>query len=154
MKSKITTYLLLAAVAAIWGIIAWKVLSPSRPDTPGNAAVCSASAKQGVPDTLLLNYRDPFLSVRKAAPVSVPTTGFTLRPLPVAPAPKKTVKHNVRYIGRIRRTGVEYSLVEISGTHHTMKTGETQDGYRLEQIFADSLHFVFDGERCCIKLAQ
>ncbi len=153
MKFKTTTYLLIVAVVAVWGVVVWKVLHPAPPDTPQRTASQRSAAATTAPDTLLLDYRDPFLDGYRTAPVA-PAPGPVLRPLPPAPAPKKAVKHNVLYRGRIRRQGVEYSLVEINGAQHTMKVGETTDDYRLERIFPDSLHLVFDGDRCCIKLAQ
>ncbi len=154
MKSKATTYLLLAVVLAVWGVIGWKVLSRGSSGDGGSspaARVREAAANE--PDTLLLDYRDPFLSGQKIAPVAnAPDVGLVLAPLP--PTPKKAVKHNVRYLGRIRHQGVEHSLVEINNAPHTMRVGDAADDYRLERIFEDSLHFAFDGERCCIKLSQ
>lgn len=153
MKSKLTTYLLIIAVTAVWGVIAWKVLSPPQPDASGPAATRHVPAKDETADTLLLNYRDPFLSGHRATPATQPT-GLVMRSLPPGPVAKKAVKHNVRYVGRIRRKGVEYSLAEVNGTLHTMRPGQTADDYRLDKIFPDSLYFTFDGERCCVKISQ
>ncbi|MFQ9761233.1 MAG: hypothetical protein ACLRZL_11550 [Alistipes communis] len=34
MKSRWTTCLLLAAVVAVWGVVAWRILAPARPAAP------------------------------------------------------------------------------------------------------------------------
>ncbi len=153
MRSKATTYLLLLTVATVWGLIAWKLFSPSASGVAGPAAVPSVATKDVAEDTLSLNYRDPFLSGGRALK-PVPPSGPVMHPLPPPPAAKKSVKHNIRYIGRIRRQGVEYSLAEINGDLHTVRPGEQIDNYRLDNIFADSLHFSFDGERIIVKLAK
>ncbi len=152
MKSKITTYLLIVAVAAVWGVIAWKVLHPDDAGT-GMAQPQPKPAVTTEADTLQLDYRDPFLGGRK--PVAVVPVAASLPVMQAPPpTPKPAVQHNIRYLGRIRRQGVEYSLAEIDGVLHTLRQGETAGAYRLERIFPDSLHFIFEGERCCIKLSQ
>lgn len=154
MKSKATTYLLLAVVFAVWSVIGWKVLSrDSSGDEERSPATHAHPTVENKHDTLLLNYRDPFLDGQKATPVAnVPDPGPVFIPLP--PTPKKVVKHNVYYMGRICHQGVEHSLVEINNASYTMRVGDVADDYRLERIFEDSLYFSFDGERYCIKLLQ
>jgi hypothetical protein len=143
----------LAVVAVVWGVIAWKVLSPPEPAAPPPVAARPAAAKGDVPDTLLLNYRDPFLGAGWAESiVNLPDPGLVMRPLPPAPVIKKAVRHNVRYVGRIRRQGTEYSLAEINGTLHTLRPGESADGYVLDSILPDSLIFTFDGETIGFEL--
>lgn len=152
MKSKATTYLLVVAVIAVWGVIAWKALSSGTDGAPAPQARPAAQLQAKQADTLLLNYRDPFLKGRRVAAAEPPVA--TLLPLPQTVAVKKPAKHNVRYIGRIGRKGVEYCLADINNVQYTLRAGDTVDGYRLKTIFADSVHFDFEGERCCIKLVQ
>lgn len=84
MKSRWTTYLLLAAVAAVWGLVAWKICAPAGapsaaagPIAPGAAAPAVAS------DTLRLDYPDPFL---KGAARPAVAARAAVRPLPAAKA--------------------------------------------------------------------
>ena len=62
MKSRWTTCLLLAAVVAVWGVVAWRILAPARPAAPDVRPATDAPAvPQIVAETLRLDYPDPFL---------------------------------------------------------------------------------------------
>ncbi len=57
MKSRLTTYMLLAAAIAVWGVIAWKLLSPDE-DIPPAAPHARADDTECEPvaDTLIGDY--------------------------------------------------------------------------------------------------
>ncbi len=140
MKSRITTYVLVIIVLAVWGIVLWRVFD--RKDIPV-VVVARVSEEVGVEDTLLLDYRDPFIG------------DVVVEPTPVAPQHAiplpPPVRHRLRYMGRISRDGTVYGLVEINGSLHTMRRGETADGYRLEQLWSDSARLRWRGEICVAK---
>lgn len=146
MKSKATTYLLIAVVIIVWGIIGWRIFSPKddaaqSPPAPKKTGVAAKAA-----DTLVLNYRDPFLGAAaqpKKAAAKPPRTPQTAAP---KPPPEPAVVHNLRYMGRIMRDKAAYGLVEIGGTLNTMKTGEMVEGYKLVKLYDDSVQLVWKGK--------
>ena len=73
MKSRWTTYLLLVVVAAVWGIVAWKIFAPADNMAPAPRSESSVPVVQTAPaDTLLLDYPDPFLKGASAVTAAVP----------------------------------------------------------------------------------
>ena len=78
MKSRLTTYMLLAAAIAVWGAIAWKLLSPDE-DIPPAAPHAEADDTECEPvaDTLFADYPDPFLKT------STPQTVTPAKPMRV-----------------------------------------------------------------------
>lgn len=153
MKSKATTYLLIAVVIIVWGIIGWRIFSPKddaaqSPPAPKKTGVAAQAA-----DTLVLNYRDPFLGAaaqpKKAA--KPPRTPPTAAP---KPPPEPAVVHNLRYMGRITKNKAAYGLVEIGGTLNTMKAGETVEGYKLVKLYDDSVRLVWKGGTVTVRLGH
>ena len=82
MKSRWTTCLLLAAVVAVWGVVAWRILAPARPAAPDVRPATDAPAvPQIVAETLRLDYPDPFL---KGVAAPTPAARSVVRRLPPA----------------------------------------------------------------------
>lgn len=156
MKSKWTTYILLFVACAVWGGIAWRLLSPK----PGAAVEAVRRETKPAPveksDTLYLSYPDPFLGreLKRAAPpvvkknVTVSNTAAGAKPV------RPPVMHKVRYIGCISKEGVPYCLAEIDGRFVSLAEGESDDDYKLVKIYGDSVLFAKDKDRFTVALAQ
>ena len=92
MKSRWTTCLLLAAVVAVWGVVAWRILAPARPSAPDvRPATDTPAVPQIVAETLRLDYPDPFL---KGVAAPTPAARSVVRRLP--PAGKAEPKRRER----------------------------------------------------------
>ncbi len=143
MRSRATTYMLILAMLGVWGVVVWRLVD--REDTPV-AARARAPMATGVYDSLLLDYRDPFLdeAVVEHEQVLMPQE----TPLPKPESPK--VQHRLRYLGRISREGRIYGLVEIDGLLHTLRCGEAANGYMLETVWQDSVKLRWRGEICVV----
>ena len=101
MKSRWTTYLLLVVVAAVWGIVAWKISAPADNMAPAPRSEPSVPVVQTAPaDTLLLDYPDPFLKGAARSAAAVPSV---VRGLP-APKPVLPKRERVRivHLGTVR----------------------------------------------------
>lgn len=146
MKSRWTTYLLLAAVAAVWGLVAWRIFAPAR-----NAAPVAVPTREVEPvaattaDTLRLDYPDPFLKgvvrPQPAAPRPV------VRRLP--PAKKTTAKPRERvrivHLATVAAGGQALHILTIGKRQHELRAGETSDGWRLARVDGDSLYLEREG---------
>lgn len=146
MKSRFTTYLLIVVVLGIWGAIVWKIFFRQPKDSEASAAPhVVVIAETSESDTLMLNYRDPFLGTverPKAAPVVrivQPTTPAAPKEEPPMPS------YNVKYYGRIGRGADIYCIIEIDGQQHVMKHGDTEDGFNLISIAEDSVQIRKEG---------
>ena len=115
MKSKTTTYVLIAAVLSIWGIIAWKLFKPERPEEVSMNPPALQTEKTKILDTLVFGYADPFLKERHTGPER--QTPQRKEPSQ-KPQPSEREKENcdIKYIGYIRRgksltkKGLSYSI--------------------------------------------
>ncbi|MDL2319680.1 hypothetical protein LJC45_00915 [Alistipes sp. OttesenSCG-928-B03] len=152
MKSKKTTYLLLAAVVAVWGLILWRVFLRTPDERAAVIPERRAVAEATVADTLVLDYRDPFLGVvapPKPTPRPRTTPQTAAKP---APPPKPPTLHRLRYLGRITRGGTPHALIEIDGALHTMKKNDTANDYRLTTLWQDSVRLAWKDETCTVRL--
>lgn len=157
MKSKWTTYILLAVVIAIWGAIAWRMLynrpKNIEPATPSR----QEKSKSMEPDTLFLDYADPFLGKKLDWHPEKAVKNSTAIPLKKKVATKSLppkVEHNIKYIGILKKNGVPYCLSEINGEYITLATGEIHGEYKLIFIHPDSASFMMNSEAFTIKHAQ
>lgn len=145
MRSKTTVYLLIAAVLAIWGVIAWKLFSPSAPvKTAPPRPPAARPAPVGDKNVLYLDYPDPFLKKTDRASAPVRPASGDRAPAPSLPARTKG-ECRIKYIGYIRRGKTPGYIIEHNGAHHSIKKGETLDSFRLVRVFPDSLVFAKQG---------
>jgi len=72
MKKNTKTFLLLAVVLGVWGVIGFKLLNAANPTAPNQILLASndtfvpAQLKQRDTFSIVANYRDPFLGTVKA----------------------------------------------------------------------------------------
>lgn len=156
MKSKAMTYVLIVVVLAVWGVVAKKIFF-SKPSGDAAAYVKPPSGKPRVEgrDTLLLNYRDPFLGdVRRERPKpATSTAGDGRRPLPPKPMHDKPEKIAFRYLGLLGKRGDPCCLIEDRETHYTLRKGDALNDFTLTAVFPDSVHFTKAGNHYTVKLS-
>lgn len=153
MKSRWTTYLLLAAVAAVWGVVAWKIFVPANDATP------AVSPKPVVPavgapaaDTLQLDYPDPFLKVaaRPAATVRPVVRGLP----PAKPAPTKRERVKIVHLGSISSGGQQLHILTVGEVQYELKRGDAADGFVLTACDRDSLYLCRNGITYGVKRCE
>lgn len=127
LKTKKKTYVLLALVIAIWGTIAFKIVSALNPEIPElqqQSYVVNSSFKVDTKiDTFSIKTvnRDPFL-------------GTLLKK-----ESKKTIKKkkpiqwkSISYHGSIKKNKAEQIfIITINGKQHVLKKGQTKDSITL-----------------------
>lgn len=150
MKSHKTIYVLLAAVAAIWGAVGWQLLRPRRNVRPPVSARHEQVVPASEPDTLYADYPDPFLKgfAARANPSSV-------RPKSTAsPSSKPRMRINAGHRGTVTVAGRQLYLLLVDGRPYEVYSGERFDGFVLQGVDADSVYLEYDGVRYGIKRTE
>ncbi len=143
MRSRITTYMLVVAVIAVWGFVAWKIFFP-RP-TPPNVAITTSVEREtgGVEEyNLRLDYKDPFLKDAPAGATSSSSSRSQESPPaePFSPQPSELPDDlPLKYAGTISASGRVLYMFEHEGLLHPLSLGETLAGYTLTETFRDSV---------------
>ena len=146
MKSRATTYLLLTAVAAVWGIVAWKIFAPG----PGNAQPVPVPTTEPKPaeriaDTLFADYSDPFLK-GSASKTSAPRASSVVRTLPPAPVPKiRRDNPSAVHLGTVAAQGRALYILTVGGEQYEVRRGESAGEFTLCACDDDSLYLCRDG---------
>lgn len=150
MKSRWTTYLLLAAVAAVWGIVAWKIFAPAADTLPATRPKPAApAAVRPAVDTLRLDYPDPFL---KGVPRHVVAARSAVRSLPVskAAAPKRE-RVKIAHLGTVTAAGQPLYILTVGDVQYELVCGESAGGFSLTSCDRDSLYLCRDGVTYGVK---
>lgn len=143
MKSRGMTYLLLAVVLGVWGVVLWKVFFTRR-----DAAIVSPVAtvhpvnrNAAIIDTLRLDYRDPFLEI---PPQTVPPLSerATVRSILKQADRSEPEAPTFSYLGVIRKSDKLHFLFTVEGSQVMIRPGESIGEYRLCGGCADSVQFI------------
>lgn len=151
MRSKRTTYLLLAAVVGVWGVVMWKIFTPaSRPACVPLAKPVSVQRERPDADTLLLDYADPFLkgAAKRVAPRS--RSAVVTLPAPAAAREKAAIVH----LGTVASKGLKLYILTINGEPYELRPGEAAAGFRFERCIGDSLCLRKNGITYRVKLCE
>ena len=151
MKSRGTISLLLAAVVAVWGLVAWKILTPGREGL--RVAVPERSVGKhpaAVADTLQLDYPDPFL---KAAAVPEPMLQPPVRQPPSERKRPRRERIQAVHLGSVSVVGRQLHILTLGGRQYELPPGDTAGGFRFRSYDADSLYlekkgFIYGVKRC------
>lgn len=156
MKSRVTTYLLIAATLAVWGVVAWRIFS-SRPDRIDAPIHRDARSEPHTGDeSLLLDYKDPFL--RNTTAAAIPKPAIKQPPKAKPADTKKPVLPKeippIKYTGTIKAGGRISYLFEYSGLQHALAPGDEFEGYTLAEAFPDSVRFSKNGDFFTLPLQK
>ena len=133
LKDKKSVIVLLVVAAVIWGIIIYRVVEYS-----GGGVVQTAAGGQKrvaavkLPDTLRLDYRDPFLGTIRHTPEKNVKTG---KNVVTAESPPE-----FRFAGKMRKGKRDFWLVELNGETRLIAANVKRiDDYRVEKVYPDSV---------------
>lgn len=160
-KNKKLTYLLICAVAAVWGIIIYKVLF-NETAADYEPQFKSAKVKQEPYDQYLekndtfklaLNYRDPFLG----GVSHVPENTGTVTAAPVnfnPPPPPPPIDWGViKYSGYVTNPASKklVAILVVNGKEQMTAEGQTFEGVKLLQNRKDSILVSWQGKKKYIR---
>ena len=153
MKSRWTTYLLLAAVVAVWGVVAWRIFAPAKHDTPAIRPTASVPfASPAISDTLRLDYPDPFL---RGATAPRPASRPTVRPLP--PVKKSVLQRDrtpIVHLAAVTAGGQTLHILMIGEVQYELRPGDAAGGWRLAGSDRGSLYLEREGVTYGVKRCE
>lgn len=146
MNKKLHTIVLFAGVLIIWGLIAFRVWKWLRPEQAVlHSEQVDIQDDHPLPDTLILDYRDPFLPEEKhSAKVEMILDAVvkTSEPLP-----------SVRYKGMLRgKDGVRRAIIEYQGQIFTLAKGVSLVGITIREISPESIFVMWNGKMQTIEV--
>ena len=153
MKSRWTTYLLLAAVAAVWGLVAWKICAPAGAPSAAAGPIAPVPAAPGVAsDTLRLDDPEP---VRSGAARPAVAARAAVRPLPAAKAaaPRRG-RVEIVHLGTVRSLGRVLYILTVGERQYELLQGEAAGEFVLTACDRDSLYLCKDGVTYSVKLCD
>lgn len=153
MKSRWTTCLLLAAVAVVWGIVAWKIFAPANdaaPAVPPRAA--APVVRLPVADTLLLNYPDPFLKGQVSAAVAAHPVVRSLPPAKVAACKRERVAAS--HLGTVASAWGRLYILTVGSEQYEIPCGGSAGDFVLAGCDRDSLYLRKGGVTYGVKLCD
>lgn len=143
MKSRWTLRLLAAAVAVVWGLVAWRIFAPGRQAVPdGTPASPPGERPEVAAETLRADYPDPFL---KGAASPAPLRRQPVRPLHSRPKRLRRTPPHAVHLATVSAAGREYHILTFDGRPCELQRGDTVAGFRLRGADADSLYFEREG---------
>lgn len=159
MKNKGVTYLLLAAVCLIWGIVIYRLISGMSDDETNNFAQPNEKFVDldSVSETysLIASYRDPFLgksfvSNANTAPRKIVNVVKNTLPIPVI-IPKSVIYIDwsfIQYQGLISNKGKAklIGLIKIKGEDHMVSVNSTINDVKITFLSKDSVGVIFQGQ--------
>lgn len=166
MKSKKFTYVLMVCVAAVWGIIFYRVyMAVTEEDAPLAAApVAKAEYFKMVNHdedavTLNLNYRNPFSGgteyfAEEKTPTN-PSPIKTTSAIPTMPMAKPMINWSgISYNGFINNTATKQklALLSINGKEAMLAEGQSANGLKLLKHAGDSVKVQYQGETKFIRI--
>jgi hypothetical protein len=153
MKNKTLTYVLGVAVAIIWGLIIYRVVTGLRANDDSDVNIAVNTVKEPYNDysipkdttRLLLNYRDPFGLVKPKD---------TIKVIPVVShkatiIPKPSINWSfIKYSGYIRNPKSKklIAILTINGRNVLLAEGEADDNVKLLKNLRDSIRISFNGK--------
>lgn len=147
MKSKATTYFLLALLLMVWGVILWRIFfsSESIPADQMSDKRPKTNEEDTVNVMLRLNYRDPF-GVVDLNPKEIDRNNredLTKTDYPII--------GDVVYVGYVKNGGRDYCLIDIMGENYCLRVGDKASGVLLLSAHVDSIEVSKDGYKYILK---
>lgn len=161
MGNRRTTYLMLAVVLGIWGLIGWRIWKGLQgKEDPIAVTDMSRPKKQSdlVSDqfTLIANYRDPFLGktfVDDDRPAVATPRPNTATVQVTTPAVTEVPWPELHYYGFVRQSSQEAmtGFLSISGSSHFVKAGQVIEGLTISRVWLDSVEVVRGKEKRIVR---
>lgn len=161
-KNKNVTYLLICAVAVVWGIIIYRLFFLDAGED-GEKVFLKASVTHEAYDKYLvkndtfklaLNYMDPFPG-KNPPPATIPITTV---PVPVSPKPFKPLPppvnwSGIKYSGYITnpKTKKMVAILIVNGKERMTAEGESLEGVKLLKNKKDSILVSWMGKQKYIR---
>jgi len=164
LKNKGVTYLLLAVVCAIWGIIIFRIIKGLSGDEEvnnvNNTQTFTSNDKNEETYTIIASYRDPFLGgVRQANVNREPTSRSTslvkpkvkvsnpVIPIPVPVVPVVIIDWSfIQYKGQIsNKGGKAVGIVTIRGNEHLITANSKVADVKIMTVSKDSILVEYNG---------
>lgn len=149
MKSRWTTYLLLVAVVAVWGIVGWKIFAPAAEVPSASAPRLEVTRQKVAEDTLLLDYPDPF---RKGST----SKAVRQRQSVVRALPSTVRRENVRitHLATLASGCKTLYILTIGNEQYELMRGAEAVGFRLVKSDRDSVYLCKNGISYGVKLCE
>ena len=155
MKSRWTTCLLLAAVVAVWGVVAWRILAPARPAAPDvRPATDAPTPAPTVAETLRLNYPDLFLKDAARPQAAAPRPVVRRLPPAKKAEPKRRERVQLSHLATVTVGGQALHILTIGGRQYELSLRDTAAGFRLMGTDRDSLYLEREGTVCGVKRCE
>ncbi len=156
MKKKNKTYVLLAIVLGIWGIIIFQFIGAFNPPSeeevqaPSDQVFVPKKAKERELFALALDYRDPFLGTAVAPKKKTLKPKVSAPPKPVVPA------KSIQYTGFIQQKNSKQKVffVTVEGQQRMMKLNDTFQEVRLVKGTKSSIRVKYNGKTENIDLTK
>jgi len=157
MKKQNKTYLLLAVVVGIWGIIGFKMFNAVSPDQEEIAEVISneifvpKELKEREMFTIAANYRDPFLGT-----VQAPRKKVKKKTTIKAKNKKVVPQKSIQYTGFITDSSSKQKIffVTIDGQQQMMSVSDTFQEVKLIRGTKSSIKVRYKGNTQTIGITQ
>ncbi|MFY0602966.1 MAG: hypothetical protein JXQ93_03385 [Flavobacteriaceae bacterium] len=151
MNKKNKTYILIIAVAAVWGTIGYKIYSNLNPEIPkkeivGEVEFNRIQTKAVNKIEIKPDYRDPFLGKLYKRPVKKNTKKVKVKKEPVQFPP-------IDFIGIIKGATTSY-IIQINGQQEIFKPGQTYQGVMLKRAKAKNITVIYKGVLKTIQLTE
>lgn len=164
MKNKKVTYILITAVAAVWGIIFyWLFAATQQTEDVGSLPLSKPTKYESLDDyrtkdtfTLALNYRDPMLGgiEPKKEPFIAKTTPNP--PLPVYNSYEQPIINNdiIKFTGYIYDQPQKRmaAIINLNGNELMLSEGQTLSGLKIIKNFKDSVKISYKNKTKFIRL--
>ncbi len=164
MKSKKFTYVLMVCVAAVWGIIFYRIfVAVAEEDTPIMAGPVAKTPyfkmvnHEEDPVSLDLNYRNPFSGAATGFVEEkiVPAVRVNVPASPPSFMPKPQVNWSgIIYSGYISNpsTKQKLAILSINGKEAMLAEGQSANGLKLLKHAGDSVRVLYQGETKYIRI--
>jgi len=155
VKNNKKTYLLLAVVLAIWGVLGYRIVGSMSSDKVQNndAALMETYIPKKVKkkDTfvILANYRDPFLG-------TMPKKSETKKKRKVVPEKVELPKKNIKYSGSVSQSNSNNRMffISVEGQQYVLSKKQEIDGVRLISGNGQQIKVRYNGRTETITLTE
>jgi len=155
VKKNNKTYVLLAVVISIWGIIGYKFISTINPapkeivQTTSDKIFTPQQLKKRTVFSITANYRDPFLGTVSTPPKKVKKTTFKK-------AQKQVPKKSIQYTGFIGDTNSNENIffVTVNGQQQMMSVNDTFQEVKLVRGTKSTIKVKYGGATRTIQLTE